>query len=274
MHCAFLERRRNMARISVLFSGSKGNCTYVKYGNETILIDAGVSAKRIFAKLIKNGICLDTVKGIFITHEHIDHVKGLRVFASKYGIRVYANKATISALRNGGNLPSDELVFPIQPNEAVAFENIRVTAFRTSHDAVMSMGYTVETSDSRKAAYVTDLGKFSPEVFEAVKGAHAVVLESNHDLHMLRTGDYPYSVKERIAGEFGHLSNDDAAKAAVSLVSNGTGRLILAHLSRDNNTCELAAETVCKGLYEAGLRENKDYLLYVAASDDGREYIY
>ena len=263
-----------MARISVLSSGSKGNCTYVKYGDEAILIDAGVSAKRIFARLVKNGVCLDTVKGIFITHEHIDHVKGLRVFAEKYRIRVYANKATISALRNSGNLPSEELVFPIQPNEAVSFENIKVTAFRTSHDAVMSMGYTIDTTDRRKAAYVTDLGKFSPEIFEAVKGAHVAVLESNHDIHMLRTGAYPYNVKERIAGEYGHLSNDDAMNAAVSLVSSGTRRLILAHLSQDNNTPALAAETVGKGLFDAGYIENKDYVLYVAAADDGREYIY
>lgn len=263
-----------MARLSVLYSGSSGNCTYIRYGDETVLIDAGVSAKRMFAKLVKNGVCIESIKGIFITHEHIDHVKGLRVFADKYRIKVYANKATISALRVAGNLPSDELVYPIQPDEAISFDGIKVIAFRTSHDAAMSMGYTVCTADGRKASYVTDLGKFSPEVFSAVKGSHTVVLESNHDLHMLRTGSYPYNVKERIAGEYGHLSNDDAAKAAVSLVTNGTGRLILAHLSRDNNTSELASETVGKGLFEAGLRDNKDYLLFVASSDDGREYIY
>lgn len=263
-----------MARLSVLYSGSSGNCTYFRYGNETVLIDAGISAKRIFAKLVKNGICVESIKGIFVTHEHIDHVKGLRVFAEKYNIKVYANKATISALRIAGNLPREDLVYPIQPDEAVSFDGIKVIAFRTSHDAAMSMGYTVCTSDGRRASYVTDLGKFSPDVFTAVKGSHTVVLEANHDLHLLRTGPYPYNVKERIAGEYGHLSNDDAAKAAVNLVSNGTGRLILAHLSRDNNTSELAAETVCRSLSEAGLKENKDYLLYVAASDDGREYIY
>lgn len=264
-----------MARLSVLFSGSSGNCTVIRSGDTAVLIDIGVSAKRAASMLEANGISPSVIKGIFITHEHIDHVKGLRVFADRYRIPVYTNAATAVALKLNGNAPvGADLFRPLTAGEAVTVGSLTVTPFSTSHDASDSAGYRVETADGRIASYVTDLGVFSDTVFEAVKGSHVVVLESNHDPFMLRSGPYPPSLQERISGDRGHLSNEAAAYAAVKLVSSGTRRLILSHLSEQNNTPLLAAQTTAKALNDAGFVCERDYLLFVAAKEDGREYIY
>ena len=264
-----------MARLSVLFSSSSGNCTYIRYGDTVILIDAGASAKRLTALLEANGVSPCLVKGIFITHEHIDHVKGVRVFADKYGIPVYANAQTRIAMSLQANSPRNTALFcPLSAGETVSFDGMDITPFSTSHDAADSSGYRIRTGDGRTASYVTDLGVFSDEVFEAVKGSDTVVLESNHDPQMLRSGPYPLSLQERILSDRGHLSNEAAAAAAVRLVETGTRRLILAHLSEQNNTPLLAAQTVSSALDKAGFANGRDYLLFVAAKEDGREYIY
>lgn len=263
-----------MARLSVLFSGSDGNCTYIRYGDNTLLIDAGVSAKRLTGKLEENGVPLSSVQGILITHEHIDHVRGLRVFAGKNHIPIYGNRPTLSALKRAGNLPEEVSPRELVPGTTETIAGMIVTPFCTSHDAVMSMGYRITTPDGRTAAYVTDLGIFSDEVFQAVDGAHTVVLESNHDRNMLRHGPYPPALQERVAGVRGHLANDQAAEAAVRLIRAGTGRIILAHVSTKNNTPRLAIETVGQALAAAGSVEGRNHLLFVAGKEDGREYIY
>ena len=264
-----------MARLSVLFSGSSGNCTYIKCGDEAVLIDAGVSAKRITAALAANGVETDCIKGVFVTHEHIDHIDGLRVFTDCGSIPVYANAATIYAMKitKPNCVPKTAPIYELEPGGCVCFERIKVTPFATSHDAAMSVGYKVECADGRTVSYVTDLGVFSDEVFEAVKGSDAVVLEANHDIDMLRHGPYPYPLIERILSEKGHLSNVSCAAAAVRLVNFGTTRIILAHLSRENNTPALALSEVEKALADNGKEINKDYLLFAAAPKDGREYI-
>ena len=263
-----------MARLSVLCSGSSGNCTYVRYGSDTVLIDAGVSARRMTKMLCDNHVDISGIKGIFITHEHTDHIKGLRTFADTYGIHTYINAATADRLRESGQLPDERLVYGIENGETVKLGGLEIRSFPTSHDAAMSMGYRVTSDDGRSASYVTDLGIFSEDVLDSVKGSNMVVLESNHDMNMLRLGAYPRALKNRIAGEYGHLSNADAATAAVSLVASGTARIVLAHLSKDNNTPELAVGTVSAALSRAGMIEGRDYLLFAAGSDDGREYIF
>lgn len=264
-----------MARLCVLCSSSSGNCTYVRYGETLILIDAGISAKRLEQMLAANGLSPANVCGIFITHEHSDHVGGVRVFADKYKIPVYANGATTVAMKLQNKAPKDASLFrPLRMGEKVAFDGMEITPFPTSHDAAESCGYRIETGDGRVASYVTDLGVFTDEVFEAVKGSHTVVLESNHDPYMLRTGPYPPHLQERILSDRGHLSNDAAASAACRLVGTGTGRIILGHLSEQNNTPLLAAQTVENALAAAGYQSGSDYLLFVAAKEDGREYIY
>ncbi len=263
-----------MARLSVLFSGSDGNCTYIRYGDQTLLIDAGVSAKRLTEKLAKKGISLSDIIGILVTHEHTDHVKGLKLFAGKNNIPVYASAPTLSVLQRTGTLPEQTEAHPLSPGQSVCIGTMTVTPFLTDHDAAQSMGYRIQTPDGREAAYVTDLGVFTEDVFRCVCGVHTVVLESNHDPDMLRHGSYPVSLQERIAGKNGHLSNKQAAEAAVALVKTGTGRIVLAHVSTKNNTPRLALETVGRALTLAGSKEGRDHLLFVAGTEDGREYIY
>lgn len=263
-----------MARLSVLFSGSDGNCTYLRYGDNTLLIDAGVSAKRLTEQLTASGIPIASVKAILVTHEHIDHVRGLRLFAGRHNIPIYGNSATLTALREAGHLPETGTTVSLVPEVSCTVADMTVTPFCTSHDAAMSMGYRITTPDGRTAAYVTDLGVFTDDVFSFVGGAHTVVLECNHDKQMLLHGPYPPSLQKRVGGEKGHLSNDQAAKAAVRLVGAGTGRIVLAHVSTKNNTPRLALETVGSALATAGYVEGRDYLLFLAGKEDGREYIY
>ena len=263
-----------MARISVMFSGSSGNCTYIKYGDATVLIDAGVSAKRIYEALNKNGVDIATVKGVFVTHEHIDHISGLRVFCDRYGVPVYANEPTLSAIEKAGCMPKKADAFPVEPGHTVEFSGMTVTPFLTSHDAAQSVGYKVKCHDGRTATYVTDTGTFDDGIFDAVKGSDTVVLEANHDIKMLQNSTYPYNTIMRILSDNGHLSNKAAAAAAVKLAQSGTTRIILAHLSLENNLPSIALSEVENALSAAGKINGKDFLLFAASAEDGREIVF
>lgn len=252
-----------MAKFCPLFSSSSGNSVYIGSGESGVLIDAGVSAKKIHTALHSIGVNPETLNAIFITHEHSDHISGLRVFASKYHIKVYATEGTLKALEQLGTLRGDFNTEIINPdgNDAGA---LFVKAFKTSHDAVQSCGYTVDTPDGRKISVATDLGVMTDTVRNAISGSDLIMLESNHDVKMLENGPYPYPLKKRILGEKGHLSNDVCAEEAVKFVDSGTTRLILGHLSKKNNFPELAYQTTYSALSEAGAAEDTDYILKVA----------
>lgn len=245
-----------MARIYPLFSSSKGNCTYIGSKENGILIDDGVSYTRLCKALERNDLSIDNVKAVFITHEHSDHTKGLSILTKKKGIPVYAQSYTLDVLEDNLNGCGIELKGSVELN------GMTVKCFCTMHDTKESCGYTVTFEDGKKCAVCTDLGKVTDTVEENLLGSDAVLLEANYDVEMLRNGTYAYYLKARILSGSGHLSNDDSGKFAARLVESGTTRLILGHLSRENNTPELAESTVVSHL--GSFKRNTDYILTVA----------
>ena len=252
-----------MARICTLFSGSSGNSVYIGSSDGGILIDAGVSAKRLEKSLREHDIDPYSIKAIFVTHEHNDHISGLRVFASRYKSKVYSSKGTLEALEEM-NILNDKYEADEITKEGVCISDIQVNAFRTSHDSRESIGYRIHTGDDRKIAVATDLGFMSDEARSGILGCDLVVIESNHDVRMLQNGKYPYFLKRRILSNTGHLSNDACADNLFDLALKGTTRFILAHLSAENNMPILAHQTALGSLCEKGLCDGKDFLLKVA----------
>ncbi len=254
-----------MARFCSLFSSSRGNCTYVGSPDAGILIDCGVSAKRIADTLSSLDVDVRSIRAIFITHEHTDHVSGLRVLASRHHIPVYASAGTIRALEDlqiTGAFPMAEI-----GAGGVETAGMCVRPFALSHDAAQPVGYTVGTADGRRISVATDTGIVTDEILSAVSGSDLVLLESNHDVGMLQAGPYPYTVKRRILSDKGHLCNDACAETAVRLLDSGTTRFCLAHLSRDNNMPRLAYQTTYSEMQLSGATEGSDYLLRVAGGE-------
>lgn len=252
-----------MAKFCSLFSGSSGNSTYIGSGSDGILIDAGVSAKSLEQSLWRIGVNTENVKNIFITHEHTDHVKGLRVFTKKFPCRVFMTEGTYNALSQTDAL-QNALECIIMPNDGIEIGNMYIKCFPTSHDTKEPCGYTVELANGKKMAVVTDLGIVTTEVLGAVLGADLVLIESNHDVNMLQCGNYPYMLQRRILGAKGHLSNDACAEMCVKLVRQGATRLILGHLSKENNLPALAYQTALSALSGIDAKEGKDYLIRIA----------
>ncbi|MCI8497573.1 MAG: MBL fold metallo-hydrolase [Clostridiales bacterium] len=255
-----------MARFCPLFSGSRGNSVYIGAGTTGILIDAGVSAKRLETALRKRDIDPASIAAIFVTHEHSDHIAGLRVFASRFATPVYASEGTLDELCRMGTVNGK---FEAEPMKAeVCAGELRVTCFRTSHDAAESVGYCVETPDGRKITVATDLGVMTDEVRAALTGSDLVMMESNHDVRMLQNGGYPYYLKRRILSVTGHLSNDACACELPALAQSGVTRFVLGHLSRENNFPDIARQTALCSFSEHGMREGTDFTLTVAPQEN------
>lgn len=241
-----------MFKVIPLFSGSSGNCVYVKYGNEEILIDAGVSYKRICTALDSIGTNIQNIKAVLTTHEHCDHVQALPVLSRHTDIPIYINRKSASYY----DMPLDELFEGNtrikDPGDSVTFDGFEVNLFATPHDALGSCGYHFTFSDGTRFALATDMGQITPEIASYLLGCKSVVIESNHDTKMLKNGPYPYPLKKRILSDHGHLSNEDCAAFIPKLVDMGTKKIILAHLSKENNTPELCYKTNAEALAEAG----------------------
>ncbi len=247
-----------MARIYPLFSSSKGNSIYIGNRDAGILIDDGVSFSRLKKALELNGLSVNAVKAVFVTHEHSDHIKGLDIFTKNIKVPVFARAKTCEYLTVKGYVHGE--CFDIK--DGVEICGSCVESFSTSHDACDPCGYRITFSDRKTAAVCTDLGYVSDEVCASLLGTDCVLLESNYDVEMLRNGAYPYYLKTRIFGKTGHLSNPDSGEFAAKLVKSGTTRLILGHLSQENNTPETAESTVAACL--SGFNRNSDYILTVA----------
>lgn len=261
-----------MAELCALYSGSTGNSYFIGDKTAGILVDIGRSAKQTTNILKRCGFDPLAVSGILITHEHTDHVSGLRVFASRYNIPVFASAGTLSALESMGVLNGSFPAYVI--DDTLQLGDMRIDAFRTPHDCAESLGYRIRTADDRLITIATDIGHLTHEIESHLLGVDMAVLESNHDIGMLRTGPYPYSLKRRILSDVGHLSNTACAEFLPTLYESGTKHFMLAHLSRENNTPDIALQTALCGMQMSGIEDG--YTLDVAPIEnlDGRVFTF
>jgi len=236
-------------KFCILASGSEGNSALVEddQGN-AILIDAGLSMRRISECLTEQGRDLKQILAILISHEHSDHLRGVAVLTRRLDLPVYASRGTLSLIRR--YLPENTQLNSLN-GECVSFGNMVVEAFSVSHDAPDTIGF-VFTEGDRKLAFTTDLGHIDHPILDRLRDCDAIVLEANHDVEMLLAGPYPYDLKKRIQSIYGHLSNDQAAEALVKIASPRLKRVVLAHLSQQNNRPDLAHDRVRFYLDAAG----------------------
>ena len=251
-----------MLTYATLASGSSGNCAVACCGSTRLLVDAGISARRITAALKALEVHPAALSGILITHEHSDHISGLATLTKQLRLPVYATAPTL--LRMAQKVPGLEAVsHSFAPGEGFFIGDFWVRSFPTSHDAACSVGYTL-TGGGFTAATATDLGRVTPEVRQAVRGCDLLVCETNYEPDWLRSGPYPYYLQERIRGTRGHLSNEAGAGLAAFAAESGTRTVILGHLSAENNTPARAYETACARLRQGGVDPERDLSLTVA----------
>ena len=256
-------------------SGSSGNCICVGSDDCHVLIDAGISGKRIEAGLNANELKAGEMQGVLLTHEHIDHVAGLGVIARRYGIPIYATPGTIEAVKQVKSVGKidPELFCPITPGEKFTIGDLDIEAIPVSHDAAEPVAYKVKNG-KKSLAVMTDLGYYDENIVEKMKNLDVLLLEANHDVHMLQVGSYPYPLKQRILGEKGHLSNELSGQLLGEVLHDHFNTVILGHLSKENNYAELAYETV---RLEVTMGENPykgdDFPMYVAKRDAPSERI-
>ena len=222
----------------VLASGSKGNCTYIEYNNTKILIDLGTTSLYAEKKLKDIDVDPKDIKAIIITHTHVDHINGLKVFIKKYNPKIYLSEIMHKELKNDIILNNYEYI-----DGDFTIDDLKINVIKTSHDTEDSNGYIVESSDS-SIVYITDTGYINQKNFKKLINKNVYIFESNHDVEMLMNGRYPYNIKQRILGDKGHLSNKDAGYYLSKLIGDNTKQVILAHISHDNNTDEIALKTV------------------------------
>lgn len=262
-----------MAKFCSLFSGSDGNCTFVSGSDTAVLVDVGRSAKQVLEAMSVRGIDPRALSALLVTHEHADHVKGIRVFLKKVPLPVYATGEVLEKLRWEHILDEESPVCAVKEGEPFHIGSMKVWCFDTPHDSVHSVGYRFLLADGRKIALATDMGFMSDSVRGEILGSDLVLLESNYDPRMLSASGYPYALKQRIVSNLGHLSNDACARELADLVRNGSTRFILGHLSRRTNLPELAELCARTVLDAAGMRENFDYQLRIAPRDEPMEMV-
>lgn len=239
-------------RFSILASGSTGNAMIVSGGGVNLLVDVGLSAKKIEQLLQELEVKCSELDAILVTHEHADHIKGLGALARKHDIPVYANEKTWGALDKHVGEIADHRRMILQTGEKLDFGHLTVESYGISHDAAEPVGFSF-CADDQKLSLATDLGYVSGKVKEKLADSDVLILESNHDVGMLRMGRYPWNIKRRILSDIGHLSNEAAGEALTELLCERTKRVYLAHLSRDHNVMELAKLTVTRVLEQNGI---------------------
>lgn len=239
------EKRETKMRLCSIASGSSGNCVYVGSEATHLLVDIGISGKKAEAGLKELGLTGKDIDGILITHEHADHIQGLGVMARKYKIPIYATAGTIREIKSCGGLGNvdGELFHEVEEDRKTIIKDLSVHPMRISHDAAQPVAYRIAYGNKR-VAVCTDLGCFNDYTVECLKGMDALLLEANHDVNMLQVGPYPYHLKQRILGNRGHLSNENAGRLLCRILHDKLQAVLLGHLSKDNNLPELAFESV------------------------------
>lgn len=235
-----------------LISGSSGNATFIEAGGSRILVDAGVSMRRMLELLADIEINPETIDAILLTHEHSDHILGAAALSKRFRIPVFANEETMCALLERGAAIPRELVRLFSSDEAFYFKKTLIMPFSTPHDSAHSVGFTL-SAGGKKCCVMTDIGYVSSHMLDMAEGADILLMEANHDVEMLKSGPYPFELKRRILSRTGHLSNEDAGRALLALFGRGVRNCILGHLSRENNTPDLARVTVEGILAENGV---------------------
>lgn len=230
-------------KICTLYSGSKGNAAYLRLAGTELLVDAGKSARCLCRSLEEIGASIESIRAILLTHEHTDHTAALDVLLRHRPMPVHIPRASADKMAKTAPMHVTNCLIPHPPVFSEEIEGISVSSFPTPHDSAASVGYRFffeENGTAHTVGYATDTGHLSRELREGLRGCEAAVIESNHDVEMLMTGPYPYDLKRRILSRYGHLSNADCASLATDLVKSGARRLLLAHLSEQNNEPELA----------------------------------
>ncbi len=251
-----------MLELYSLISGSSGNCSLLTNGKTSILIDCGTSGKRAFAALEGLGFSPQKLAAILVTHEHDDHTRGVGIMARKLKLPVYATEGTHRNMKVG--VIDDAQRRLVSPDITYDIDGIGVTPFTIPHDASDPCGYSF-TDGADKVTIATDIGHMPDSLFSRISGSKSIILESNHDIDMLRMGGYPYPLKQRILSDHGHLSNAAAAKTALRLVNCGTEHIMLGHLSNNNNLPEIAQMETFNMLTDNGVRVGIDVTLQIAA---------
>lgn len=255
-----------MIKFLTLYSSSSGNCTLISDGDTNILIDAGVSCAKITSALLNADVMPEEIDAILVTHEHSDHISGIRVFSKKYNTPIYANASVMGCILNSACDIRPGNAHVITVAKPFEIRSLTVKAFQTPHDSVSPVGYSV-LADGKKYSVCTDTGTVTKAMLANLSGSEAVLIEANHDETMLKNGAYPYHLKKRILSDSGHLSNDKCAWLATQLAIWGTKRIILGHLSEHNNTEEKAYSTVKNMMENNGIKVGADVILKVASKD-------
>ncbi|MFP4036378.1 MAG: MBL fold metallo-hydrolase [Desulfobacteraceae bacterium] len=237
-------------RFSVLASGSSGNSLYVESHHSRVIVDAGLSCREILRRLLEIGIDPDTIDAVIVTHEHLDHIRGVGPLSRRLGVPVFINQATFRrGLRTLGDISRPVM---IQTGEEFTLRDLSIETFTKCHDAADPMGLVLGCNGARMGL-ITDLGRSTKLVQTRLQGCRALVMEFNHDPYMLENGAYPLKVKRRIKGPDGHLSNQQAVELLRALAHEDLGMVVPAHLSAENNLPEMAVKAAGQALIGCGL---------------------
>ena len=251
-----------MIKFCSLYSGSSGNSLYVETNKTKLLVDCGESAKKIINSLSDIDVDIEDIDGILVTHEHIDHVKSLGTLSKKYDIPVYTNIETLNAMPEQMTKIKSENIHLFNLSEDFEIGDLQIHPFAIPHDAANPCAFNI-LNNNTKLSIATDIGHMTPEIIANLEKSKFLLLESNYDPNILKCSQYPYHLKERIAGPYGHLSNDSAGKTISHLIESGLQTVMLGHLSKENNFPELAYKTVMEEIIYNNKSE-KDINLSVA----------
>ena len=256
-----------MFRLCPIASGSSGHCTYIEADDKRFLVDVGISGKKVIAGLEAIDVDPASINGIFITHEHSDHIKGIGIYSRKYNVPIYATQKAWDKLLGDNMIGAikEENIRIIEKEVYLEIESLKIMPYGIYHDAVDPGGYIFEYEDKK---ITTDIGTIAERILGFLRNLDGILLEFNHDVNMLQAGSYPFPLKRRILSDVGHLNNEAAAKALVDIYHPGLKWAVLGHLSKDNNVPDLAYLTAKQALEESAIKVGEDIEVFVAKRDE------